>query len=63
MVDDSGRIVATAPEHVLTAVRLPFDYISETTFYTRYGDWFAWLCLAAGLALVIHSWIPRHRRD
>jgi apolipoprotein N-acyltransferase len=62
-IDPAGRLLATAPEHVRTAVRLPFDYISETTFYTQYGDWFAWICLAASLALVVHSWIPQYRRD
>jgi apolipoprotein N-acyltransferase len=30
-----------------------FGYIGSTTFYTRHGDWFAWLCLAIGVALPI----------
>jgi apolipoprotein N-acyltransferase len=28
-----------------------YRYESNLTPYTRYGDWFAWTCLIAGLAL------------
>ncbi|HEY0429223.1 MAG TPA: apolipoprotein N-acyltransferase [Pyrinomonadaceae bacterium] len=33
------------------------------TFYVRYGDWFAWLCSIASLALIIFSFILRQRRE
>ena len=54
-----GRIVGKAPRDERITLAAPFGAISETTFYTRHGDWFAWLCviicfgmLAAGFAPV-----------
>ncbi len=51
VVDPLGRVVQRLPEFKQTSARLPFDYIADETPYTRFGDWFAWGCLAAGLAL------------
>ncbi len=53
-IDPYGRIVARAPRNVRTALIGPFAIERETTFYTRHGDWFSWLCaiisvLAIGL--------------
>jgi apolipoprotein N-acyltransferase len=53
-IDPAGRIRAAAPSYRETVERMPFDYRSDLTVYTRYGDWFAWLCaLMAGLALYL----------
>jgi apolipoprotein N-acyltransferase len=54
-IDPAGRIVAAAPRHTLTAIRVPFAFVSETTFYTRHGDWFAWMCCAAGGLFLIFA--------
>jgi apolipoprotein N-acyltransferase len=51
VVDPRGRVVKRIPEFVQTSALLPFDYVTEETPYTRYGDWFAWSCLTAGLLL------------
>lgn len=57
-IDPYGRIIATIPRHIRTSVQVPFGFRTRITFYSRYGDWFAWLCaaitaltLAAGLSL------------
>ena len=34
---------------------------SRYTLYSRYGDWFAWLCVAIGLISLIDYWIVRAR--
>jgi apolipoprotein N-acyltransferase len=34
------------------AMRAPYSYITETTFYTRHGDWFAWACAIISLVLI-----------
>jgi len=60
-IDPAGRLVTSAEEFTRTVFRLPFSYIAETTLYTRYGDWFAWLCLAVGLFAVAVAWLPRYR--
>jgi apolipoprotein N-acyltransferase len=43
-IDPHGRGIFTTPRHVRTAFVFPFDYSSDVTFYTRHGDWFAWVC-------------------
>jgi apolipoprotein N-acyltransferase len=52
----SGVVAYEAPRHVRGAFAFGFDFIGETTLYTKYGDWFAWVCLfltaaMAGLAV------------
>jgi apolipoprotein N-acyltransferase len=53
-IDSYGRIVAATPRKIRTALAAPFGLISGTTFYTRYGDWFAYLCaiISAGAVVV-----------
>jgi apolipoprotein N-acyltransferase len=59
-IDPAGRVVERFPEYRRTAGRLRFNWIGEKTLYTRYGDWFAWTCLAAGLAAAALSYARRH---
>ena len=48
-VDPFGRIIATAPRDVRTTLDAPFSVVTDTTFYTRHGDWFAYLCAIISL--------------
>jgi apolipoprotein N-acyltransferase len=52
-IDPYGRIVAQLPRKERDALIAPYALTSVTTFYTRYGDWFAWLCaiISAGALL------------
>ncbi|MGA7382782.1 MAG: apolipoprotein N-acyltransferase [Terriglobales bacterium] len=43
-IDPYGRVVASMPRKVRTALEAPYALSSETTFYTRHGDWFAYAC-------------------
>jgi len=43
-IDPYGRVVATVPRKIRTALLAPYALSDGTTFYTRHGDWFAWLC-------------------
>jgi apolipoprotein N-acyltransferase len=43
-IDPYGRIAATIPRKMRTTLKAPYALASVTTFYTRNGDWFAWLC-------------------
>ena len=56
-IDPYGRIVAATPRKVRTALEAPYALSASTTFYTRHGDWFAFLCaiISAG-ALVFSRW-------
>jgi apolipoprotein N-acyltransferase len=62
-IDPGGRVIETFPEFTETSGRLRFSYVHETTPYTRYGDWFAWLCGAGALAgLVLSQW-PNYKPE
>jgi apolipoprotein N-acyltransferase len=52
-IDPEGRITATILRHIRTSVQVPFGYESDLTFYSRYGDWFAWLCALATTLLLL----------
>jgi apolipoprotein N-acyltransferase len=58
-IDPHGRTTFAAPRHVRAAFVLPFDYRSDTTFYTRHGDWFAWMCAVASVLLLLAGFTRR----
>jgi len=51
-VDPYGRIVAATGRKIRTALPAPYGLLSGTTFYTRHGDWFAYLCAIISLGAV-----------
>ena len=53
-IDPYGRIVASAPRKKRTVLFAPYALASETNFYTRHGDWFAYLC--AIISIVFLGW-------
>ena len=50
-IDPLGRYVETQ-RHVRTVYALPFAFETGMTFYTRHGDWFAWVCAVVTAATV-----------
>jgi apolipoprotein N-acyltransferase len=52
-IDPYGRTVARLPRKQRGALVAPYALTSVTTFYTRFGDWFAGLCaiISAGALL------------
>ncbi|HUJ94056.1 MAG TPA: apolipoprotein N-acyltransferase [Terriglobales bacterium] len=53
-IDPYGRIAASIPRKIRAVLFAPYSLSSETTFYTRYGDWFAYLC--AIISIVFVGW-------
>jgi apolipoprotein N-acyltransferase len=51
-IDPLGRVVVKAERNVRTTLIAPFSPQSETTFYTRYGDLFAWTCVVISLIVI-----------
>jgi apolipoprotein N-acyltransferase len=51
-VDPFGRIISTIPADVRGAADLPYDFSTDETIYTRFGDWFAWLCVIVSVILL-----------
>ena len=54
-IDPEGRTPVEAPRHIRAAFALPFAFLEGTTFYTRHGDWFAWLCVIVSLSAITYS--------
>ncbi len=52
-VDPYGRITSPLPPDVRASVDLPYDFRTERTIYTRFGDWFAWMCVAVSVILLL----------
>jgi apolipoprotein N-acyltransferase len=52
-IDAAGRLRETLPLGEEAAATTGFDYISEMTVYTRFGDWFAWLCASLTLLCLV----------
>ncbi len=64
-IDPAGRVRERLEPYKEATARARFAYVRETTFYTRHGDWFAWLCLALGLlscGAVSRAGSPERRR-
>jgi apolipoprotein N-acyltransferase len=55
-IDPDGRVVKQAPRNVRTALVAPFNVESEVTFYTRFGDVFAWICVVISILGVVVRW-------
>jgi apolipoprotein N-acyltransferase len=55
-VDPYGRLIEPLPPDVRAAVDLPYDFRTDQTVYTRFGDWFAWLCVIVSAILLVTSW-------
>jgi apolipoprotein N-acyltransferase len=51
-IDPYGRVFQPLPPDVRAAADLPYDFRTDTTIYTRFGDWFAWLCVLVSVMLV-----------
>jgi len=62
-VDPYGRIVAALPTDVRGQLDAPYDFRSGLTPYARFGDWFAWLCVFASIALLGAAIATRRRGD
>ena len=51
-VDPYGRMVARLPTDMRGELDAPYDFRSGLTPYARFGDWFAWLCVIAAVAII-----------
>ncbi len=55
-VDPYGRVNEPLPPDVRAAADLPYDFRTDETIYTRFGDWFAWMCVLVSAILLVISW-------
>lgn len=52
-IDPYGRIFGMLPPDVRAAADLPYDFRTDETIYTRFGDWFAWMCVIVSVILTM----------
>ena len=58
-IDPFGRIVQRAQRNVRVAINVPYGVVTSTTFYSRHGDWFGWLCVALCAIITIGAVFAR----
>jgi apolipoprotein N-acyltransferase len=52
-IDPTGRITAQLQRHIRSSLKAGFSFESKLTFYTRFGDWLAWVCAAVVASALI----------
>jgi apolipoprotein N-acyltransferase len=60
-IDPYGRTVARLARKERATLVAPYALTSVTTFYTRHGDWFAWLCAIISAGALVTRFGP-HRK-
>jgi apolipoprotein N-acyltransferase len=60
-VDPYGRIVARLPRYDRGVLQAPYAFRGDTTIYTRWGDWVAWISTVIGVALLVAAGFKRPR--
>ena len=61
-VDPYGRVAALLEPDTRGALAAPYDFRGDLTLYTRWGDWFAILCIAAALTLLAGTELQQRKR-
>lgn len=61
LVNAKGELVKTLPMFTAMIMQTEVDVLDETTYYVRFGDWFAWATTIATLVLILlqlkRSWL------
>jgi apolipoprotein N-acyltransferase len=61
VIDPAGRIEERLPMYQELTAPVHFAFRDGTTFYTEFGDWFAWSCLAAAIFALLWSQRPNYQ--
>ena len=52
-IDPYGNVSRVMQRDTRDSADLPYDFRTGKTIYTRFGDWFAWMCVAISAILVL----------
>ncbi|MES2392622.1 MAG: apolipoprotein N-acyltransferase [Acidobacteriota bacterium] len=64
VIDPLGRVTAEMPRHVRGSLAVSFGYENDETFYTRHGDWLAWICAVVTAGMLALGYArPRFARQ
>lgn len=61
-IDPAGRVYRNLPSYVNGAARTGYSYVQPLTLYSRFGNWFVWLCAAGAAAALAAAGLPRKAR-
>jgi len=62
-IDPYGRIVARLERKTRAALPAPYALTKVTTFYSRHGDWFAFLCAIISIGALIVRFTPQRKTE
>jgi apolipoprotein N-acyltransferase len=62
-IDPYGRIAAQIPRKRRAPLVAPYALTSVTTFYTRHGDWFAFLCAIISAGALVARFTVRKKAE
>jgi apolipoprotein N-acyltransferase len=62
-IDPYGRVVSSIPRKIRAALDANYALTNVTTFYTRHGDWFAYLCAIISVAGLLFHFLYRARTE
>lgn len=51
-IDPYGNVQRVMHRDERNSADLPYDFRTDKTIYTRFGDWFAWMCVIVSVILV-----------
>ena len=52
-IDPYGNMVRAMKRDTRDAADLPYDFRTDKTLYSQWGDWFAWMCVGVSVILII----------
>jgi len=61
-IDPAGRIEQMVPRKIRTVLQASYALNDPTTFYTRHGDWLAYLCAIISLGALVMALAPAKGR-
>jgi apolipoprotein N-acyltransferase len=61
-IDPNGRVEQTVPRKIRTVLQASYALNDPTTFYTRHGDWLAYLCAIISIGAVAMALTPAKGR-
>jgi apolipoprotein N-acyltransferase len=62
-IDPYGRVVSSIPRKLRAALEANYALTNVTTFYTRHGDWFAYVCAIISVAGLLLNFRFRARTE
>jgi apolipoprotein N-acyltransferase len=61
-IDPDGRVEQTVPRKIRTVLQASYALNDATTFYTRHGDWLAYLCAIISIGALVIALTPAKGR-